>query len=237
MHNYAIFAIPGLMPPKAANWRSRLIAPEDGSLRLLLHCGLEEDVVNYAISIPGWRRGLIKDPGYNFVNPRWEDWGDVVPNEKQKEKWPNFLVASTELPKGVLIPKVKIHGCAIPMTELCEECTKRRQAEKDKEEGKPEAGSPEGPQVQPGVSGPTIGDEPEQPAPLPEPAYKVIYFYLDLPPRTLHVGDNVVEVVVNGRKKKYVVRRPDFAIHHRGGITERYYEETKEDDDHAIYQY
>ena len=121
MHNHAIFAIPGLMPPKAATWRSQLIAPEDGSLRLLVHIGKEDDTVNYTLDIPGWRSGIIKDPGYKFENRDIEDLGVAAPTDSAKENWPQFLKTSTELPENVLIPKVIIRGCPIELTELWDE--------------------------------------------------------------------------------------------------------------------
>lgn len=216
MHNYAIFAIPGLMPPKAAHWRRRLIAPEDGSLRMLVYCGGKEDEVHYTITIPGHRRGIIKDPTYKFENHDLEDWGTVVPCEKQKEKWPNFMHCEGELPEGLLIPKILIHGCPIPLTELCEECK-----EKIEESGEYPGGA-NGPQVQPGLPGPSIGDEPEPTPSLPEPYFPIYYYYLDCPPRTLPYGDTLIEVVAKGKLRKFIVSRPDFNIHHRGGITMRY---------------
>lgn len=217
MHNYAIFAIPGLMPPKAAHWRRNLIAPEDGSLRMLVYCGIAADTVNYTITIPGWRRGIIKDPTYKFENHDLEDWGEVVPCPKQVEKWPNFLQTATELPKNILIPRVMIHGCPILLTELCEDCVKYR---KEHEGMNPEPGGPYNDQ---GIEGPSTGldPEPETPDP-PAPYYQLVYYYLDCPPRTLHVGDNVIEVVANGHLRKFIVQRPEFNIHRRGGITMRY---------------
>lgn len=209
MHNHAIFAIPGLMPPKAAAWRRRLIAPEDGSLRLLLHCGAKEDEVHYTLDIPGWRRGVIKDPTYEFVNKDIEDFWTARPTDEMKEKWPNFMKKDTKLPKHILIPRVMIHGCAILITELCDE-----NEEDDTEET-------EQPEIQPPVfPGPTIGDEPD---PEPEPLKpKTVYFYLDCPARTLPVGDTKVQVTINGHLRQYIVQRPDFNIHHRRGITARY---------------
>lgn len=163
------------MPPKAATWRSQLIAPEDGSLRLLVHVGNAEDTVNYTIDIPGWRAGIIKDPDYAFVNADIEDIGVSTPTEEEKQNWPQFLKTSAELPENALIPSVIIRGCPVPVTELVDDATEAH-----------------------------------------------TYFYLDYPARTLPVGDTKVQVTINGKLWQHIVHRPDFAIHHRRGITSRY---------------
>ena len=115
--NSAIFAIPGLMPPKAVNWRRQLFAPEDGSLLMLIHCGYASDTVNYAILRPGTRRCVLKDPGYKFLKP---DWETTPTGKRARDKWPQYLVQSDTLPDGILIPMRKVHGCPIPITELTE---------------------------------------------------------------------------------------------------------------------
>lgn len=105
------------MPPKAVNWRRQLFAPEDGSLRMLVHCGYATDTVNYAILVPGDRRCVIKDPGYKFLEP---DWETTPTGKREREKWPQYLVQSDTLPEDILIPIRKVHGCPIPITELTE---------------------------------------------------------------------------------------------------------------------
>lgn len=128
--NHVIFAIPGLMPPRAANWRRQLIAPEDGSLYMLIHCGYATDIVNYSLVLPGWHHGVIKDPGYNFLWPDWEalcSHHHHAHNHHHKHHihwyddpcfWKQFLTVSDQLPDDVMIPRRKVHGCPIPITEL-----------------------------------------------------------------------------------------------------------------------
>lgn len=39
------------------------------------------------------------------------------------------------------------------------------------------------------------------------------YWYLELPIRSLPIGDSKVEICINGKVRNYVVRRPAFAVH------------------------
>lgn len=120
--NNVIFPIPGLMPPKAPNWMSKLISPEDGSLCLLLHAGAISDDVTYAIDVRGWRPGVIKDPDYDYAGgydfsmrelPR-----QALVKTLDRSKWPDFLRTSSELPENILIPRKVYCGCPIPINEL-----------------------------------------------------------------------------------------------------------------------
>lgn len=112
----ALFAIPGLMTPHAPNFQSQLIAPENGSIVLLLHSGKEGDVVNYCINVgQGYRRhGVIKDPGYHYVNGMDGREQDIM----RSHRGPQFQYVTRILPDDTLIPKVNAHGCPIPITEL-----------------------------------------------------------------------------------------------------------------------
>lgn len=116
--NDAIFAIPGLMPPYASRWRRKLVAPEDGSLRILLHCGFETDKVYYTVHIPGPDHGRIKDPGYPFKNHDLENHDMVKPAEKEVEKWAEFMYTRKALPPQTLIPIRMCRGIPTPITEL-----------------------------------------------------------------------------------------------------------------------
>lgn len=48
-----------------------------------------------------------------------------------------------------------------------------------------------------------------------------LYWIINLPPRTLPVGVNEIQVTINGRLRKYVVSRPAFKIHALPDITKR----------------
>lgn len=178
--NNVVFAIPGLMPPKAPNWHSELIAPEDGSLCLLLHAGAIDDTVTYAIDIRGIRPGVIKDPDYEYVGGR-DDRESQIPHQAllptlDRSSWPDFLRTSSELPTSILIPRKVYCGCPIPIDEL-----------------------------------PELQD-----------LETVWYYILELPIRSLPMGDTVVEVCINGKMRKYTVQRPAFKIHSKSALTYRY---------------
>ena len=120
--NDAVFAIPGLMPPKAVNWLSELKAPEDGSLLFLAHAGAATDKVTYTICLPGPRKGVIKDPNYEFAG-RADNTPVQLPKGALFEamdtsQWPNFMEATTTLPEGILVPRKVCCGCPIPINEL-----------------------------------------------------------------------------------------------------------------------
>lgn len=178
--NNVVFAIPGLMPPKAPNWHSELIAPEDGSLCLLLHAGAIADTVTYAIDIRGIRPGVIKDPDYEYVGGR-DDRESQIPHQAllptlDRSSWPDFLRTSSELPASILIPRKVYCGCPIPIDEL-----------------------------------PELQD-----------LETVWYYILELPIRSLPMGDTVVEACINGKMRKYTVQRPAFKIHSKSALTYRY---------------
>lgn len=120
--NNVIFPIPGLMPPKAPNWMSKLIAPEDGSLCLLLHAGAISDDVTYAIDVRGWRPGVIKDPDYDYAGGHDFSMRELprqaLVKTLDRSKWPDFLRTSSELPENILIPRKVYCGCPIPINEL-----------------------------------------------------------------------------------------------------------------------
>lgn len=151
--NNAVYAIPGLMPPYAVNWRLQLFGPEDGSLYMLLHCGRNTDDVHYAIDFHQWRRGVLKDPTYKDLR-------------KFEKKLPQFLVKSTVLPKRIIIPSIVRAGCVVPITDRCD---------------------------------------------IPEKDRR--YWYIELPPNTLPVGDTVIEVSINGYVHEYIVQRQPFSMH------------------------
>lgn len=120
--NNAVYAIPGLMPPKAVNWMTALNAPEDGSLLFLAHAGDIQDNVTYSINLRGHRPGTIKDPEYEFAGS-WDNTTTQLPEgmfaaEMDVSEWPNFLRTSTTLPEGILIPRKVCCGCPIPINEL-----------------------------------------------------------------------------------------------------------------------
>lgn len=120
--NNVIFPIPGLMPPKAPNWMSKLISPEDGSLCLLLHAGAISDDVTYAIDIRGWRPGVIKDPDYDYAGGHDFSMRELplqaLVKTLDRSKWPDFLRTSSDLPENILIPRKVYCGCPIPINEL-----------------------------------------------------------------------------------------------------------------------
>lgn len=120
--NNVIFPIPGLMPPKAPNWMSKLISPEDGSLCLLLHAGAIEDNVTYAIDVRGWRPGVIKDPDYDYAGGHDFSMRELplqaLVKTLDRSKWPDFLRISSELPENILIPRKVYCGCPVPINEL-----------------------------------------------------------------------------------------------------------------------
>lgn len=161
MSNYARFAIPGLMPPTSPHWDTVLIAPENGSLRMMVHCGRSDDQVSYALYVPGRKRGVIKDPGYD-----WVGYGASPCELRKISRYPELMTTSTYEPDNTLIPKIIFNGCAIPIDER-----------------------------------PDLEDE------------EKVYWTLDLPQRTLPVGDTEVQVSINGKVRKYIVQRPRFDIH------------------------
>lgn len=178
--NNVVFAIPGLMPPKAPNWMSKLIAPEDGSLCMLLHAGKIEDVVTYALDIRGVRPGVIKDPDYNYVGGT-DAHEHQLPHQAlmpmlDRSSWPDFLRAASELPSEIIIPRKVYCGCPIPIDEL-----------------------------------PELQD-----------LETVWYYILELPVRSLPVGDTTVEVTINGKVRNYTVQRQHSIIHDKSRLTYRY---------------
>lgn len=58
------------------------------------------------------------------------------------------------------------------------------------------------------------------------------YFILKLPDTGLPVGDTIVEVSINGRRRNYIVQRPDFAVHRKHGrdLTAKYRKLTAQPD-------
>lgn len=183
--NNAIYAIPGLMPPTAPNFRSKLVAPENGTLCICVHCGEDGDDVHYAVATSGGKRGVIKDPSYNYGPAPTIVQARIL---AYQDKMPQFLTISEVLPPHAIVPKLKVKGCPIPLTE-----------------------------------------RPDLERPL--------YWVLTLPPNALPPGDTVIEVIVNGRLRRYVVQRPRFAIHSCRDITPRfkgYQHQEGEDFDVAI---
>lgn len=120
-----VYAIPGLMPPTAPNFVTRIDSPEDGSLLLLLHKGTETDVVTWTLKVNGWRDGVVKDPDYDYVGG-----GDYTPVETpefsvvipgQHDDWQQFMKISSTIPENCLIPMVVCNGIPRPIDELHQE--------------------------------------------------------------------------------------------------------------------
>lgn len=109
--NDVVYAIPGLMPPPANNWCRHITASEDGSIKLCVHCGAESDKVYYALDLPGWDFGFIKDPQY-FIDKGYPEY-----MLQKVSEYRNYLTKEHELPTGVVIPKITINGWPIPITE------------------------------------------------------------------------------------------------------------------------
>lgn len=121
--NDAVFAIPGLMPPKAPKWSSIIHTPEDGSLVMLIHAGKATDKVSYAVKVRGVRPGTIKDPEYLYVGGHDATQRELphqatIPPKEDRSNWPDFLSSTTTLPSDIIIPKRVRCGCPIPLNEL-----------------------------------------------------------------------------------------------------------------------
>lgn len=69
-----------------------------------------------------------------------------------------------------------------------------------------------------------VGDCPVPITELHTEPCRPAYFILKLPDTGLPVGDTIVEVSINGRRRNYIVQRPDFAVHmhHGRDLTTRY---------------
>lgn len=188
------YAIPGLMPPTAPNFVTRIDAPEDGSLLMMIHAGVIDDKVSYAIRVRGCRAGVIKDPKYNFYGV-----DDMTPIQRPRymfskpldtSKWPDFSFKiddnSTEEEfikfDSAIIPFVVCNGSPISILDILD--------------NKVEAG-------------------------LVHPADACIWI-IDLPVRALPVGESEVEVTINGEVRKYIVSRPAFSIHRKPNLTPNY---------------
>lgn len=189
-----VYAIPGLMPPTAPNFVTRIDAPEDGSLLMMIHAGVIDDEVSYSIRVRGCRAGVIKDPKYNFYGV-----GDMTPIQRPRymfskpldtSKWPDFSLELNDNSTDeefikfdkAIIPFVVCNGSPISILDILD--------------NKVEAG-------------------------LVDPADACIWI-IDLPVRTLPVGESEVEVTINGEVRKYIVSRPAFSIHRRPDLTPNY---------------
>lgn len=155
------YAFPGLMTPRPVKFDTRIIAHENGSITLLLHAGKAGDIVHYCILVGGHRIiGYVKDPSYRHV--KGLDWDKPSPREFTA---PQLSYITETLPDNVVIPKIDVNGCPMPITELNhEEC---------------------------------------------RPAY----YILKLQTTGLPIGDSIIEVAINGKRRNYIVTRPDFHIH------------------------
>lgn len=63
------------------------------------------------------------------------------------------------------------------------------------------------------------------PRPITEldPDQEVHYWYLQMPIRSLPIGDSKVEICVNGKMRTYILQRPAFAIHkHMDNLSSTY---------------
>lgn len=109
----AVFAIPGLMPPTHPDYDMRVTLPENGEVKLCVHCGEAEDKVHYCLRAHGFAGGAIKDPSYEYP-----DTPEGRAMASQESQWPQFMRQTQELPSGVQVLKVVRHGkWAIPVTE------------------------------------------------------------------------------------------------------------------------
>lgn len=189
-----VYAIPGLMPPTAPNFVTRIDAPEDGSLLMMIHAGAIGDVVSYSIRVRGWRAGVIKDPKYSFYGA-----DDMTPIQRPRymfskpldtSSWPDFSFkvddnsTDEEFSKfgNAIIPFVVCNGSPISILDILDN------------------------KVEEGIL---------------HPADACVWI-IDLPVRTLPVGESEVEVTINGEVRKYIVSRPSFSIHRRPNITPNY---------------
>lgn len=119
----AIYAIPGLMPPHATAYDMVLTGPENGGLRMLVHVGAATDSVSYAIRVPGWDWGVIKDPDYAYYR---REGGSLIPLTYTKpdpvaaynNRPMDLLQVMSWLPADVIVPKINIRGMATAITEL-----------------------------------------------------------------------------------------------------------------------
>lgn len=48
------------------------------------------------------------------------------------------------------------------------------------------------------------------------------YWYLELPIRSLPIGDSIVEVCINNVVRSYIIQRPKFNIHKKSALSEAY---------------
>lgn len=101
--HFAQYAIPGLMPPTRPYYDERVFCLEDGSIKKLIYTGDKDSVVTYAISLPGWHHGIVKDPSYAFLDNEKPIDVDTYPNYLIKD-----IISDTEatwtlvLPAGIL---------------------------------------------------------------------------------------------------------------------------------------
>lgn len=109
--NKAVYALPGFMPPFALNWMREIKTNEDGSIKLCVYCGSEEDKVYYSLGIPGWCWGFIKDPQYFIDNEYPEEVLEEVRTYSQ------YLTKVHDLPDDACVIKIDKHGCPVPITE------------------------------------------------------------------------------------------------------------------------
>ena len=111
--NYVQFAIPGLMPPTAPKYHMSIDVPEDGSLKLCIHCGKYTDDVHFVLDLWGYNGGLIKDPSYNY--------GPLETSKKflrYKKLWAQFMYTSDVLPEGFqVLNKLVCGDVPVPITE------------------------------------------------------------------------------------------------------------------------
>lgn len=102
MTNYVQFALPGLMPPVPTNELCEIIAKADGSLKLCIWCGQEEDVVTYAAV-----HGLIR------YWPHCKACSTVTDEDE-------YLSVVDEVSADTIVPFVKWHGRAHKIDERCD---------------------------------------------------------------------------------------------------------------------
>lgn len=110
--NDGVYALPGFMPPAAAKWKSQLRTNEDGSIKLCVYCGEKDTKVYYALDIPGWKFGFIKDAQYFIDNDYPQRVTDTV------KDYVNYLSEVSSLPEDAVVPKVIFNGHPIPITEF-----------------------------------------------------------------------------------------------------------------------
>lgn len=111
--NDAVWALPGLMPPKQTKYDLVIITNEDGSWSKEIYKGIPGAVITYAIWIPGWYHGVIKDPNYDYSKtpPAIENYPYYLTTIVEGATQTSTLnLPANTLPEGTSIVSVCING-------------------------------------------------------------------------------------------------------------------------------